>query len=186
MWNNFPTGSWSPLDHEMPQRIRQTSGAKESMLTVLFSPTGFLDHRCDAQDIAFTVEYFIVQVLTPLHQHRMSLSEDAARRRLNLHFDNSGCHTVPFVIDKMAKLRCKRVAYPPYFHDLAICDFYLFSRQKNKLAGFHADDDAELLREVQGILIANDRTEVKKLLGTGSNDVSGPPGTRVNTILNSK
>jgi hypothetical protein len=69
------------------------------------------------------------------------------------------------VTDEMAKLRCKRGAHPPDSPDLAICDFYLFSRLKDKLAGFHADDDAKLLREVQEILTAIDRTEVKNAFG---------------------
>jgi hypothetical protein len=45
----------------------------------------------------------------------------------------------------MAKLGCKRVTHPPYSPDLTICDFFLFSRLKDELVGFHADDDAELL-----------------------------------------
>jgi hypothetical protein len=61
----------------------------------------------------------------------------------------------------MGKFPCKRGAHPPYSPDLAISDFYLFSGLKDKLAGFHADDDAELLGEVQGIATAIDPTEVK-------------------------
>jgi hypothetical protein len=33
---------------------------------------------------------------------------------------------------------------------------------KDKLAGFHADDDGEFRREVQGILTAIDPTETKR------------------------
>jgi hypothetical protein len=33
MWDNFSTGSWPPFDQEIPQRIRQTIGAKKLMLT---------------------------------------------------------------------------------------------------------------------------------------------------------
>jgi hypothetical protein len=40
----------------------------------------------------------------------------------------------------------------------------LFSHIKDKLAGFHADGDAELLREVQGILTVIDRIDVKNAL----------------------
>jgi hypothetical protein len=86
----------------------------------------------------------------------------------------------------MAELQCKRAAHLPYFLDLPICDFYLFSRPTDKLADFHADDDAELLREVQGILTAMDRWEINNALGTGSSDVSGSPQTKGNTILNNK
>jgi hypothetical protein len=51
----------------------------------------------------------------------------------------------------MAKLKCERVAHPPDSLGLAIGDFYLFSHLNDKLVGFHDDEDAELLRETQGI-----------------------------------
>jgi hypothetical protein len=82
----------------------------------------------------------------------MSLLQDVPRRKLYQHFDNPRCHAAWYVIDEMTKLRCKRVAHSPYSPDLTICDFYSFSRLKYKLAGFHVDDDdAEFLREMQGI-----------------------------------
>jgi hypothetical protein len=56
------------------------------------------------QDIASSAEPFIAQVFTPLHQYRMSLSQDAVRRNLSLHFDNSGCHIPRPVSDEMTKL----------------------------------------------------------------------------------
>jgi hypothetical protein len=95
----------------------------------------------------------------------MSLSQDAARRKPDLHFDQSRCHMVRSVPDEMATLQCKRVAHPPYFRDLAICELYLLSRLKNNVAGSHADDEADVLREVQGILAVIDRTEVKNAFG---------------------
>jgi hypothetical protein len=104
MWDNFATASWSPLDQRMPQRIRQTIGAEKSMLTVGFSPVEFLIIDVRLQDITFVAEYFIARVLPPLHQHRMSPSQDAARQKLNLYFGNSRRHTPLSVIDEMAKL----------------------------------------------------------------------------------
>jgi hypothetical protein len=117
------------------------------------------------QGITFAVEHFIAQVLTLLHQLRMSLSHNAARRTLNLHFANSRCPTARSVVDEIAKLQCKRVAPPPYSSDLAIRDFYLFSPRKDKFAGFHGDNKAGLLREVQEILTVIHRIEVKKAFG---------------------
>jgi hypothetical protein len=61
-----------------------------------------------------------------------------------------------FAINQMAKLRCKRVAHPPYSPDLAICEFYLFPCLKDKLAGFHADEDVAFLQEVQEMVTAID------------------------------
>jgi hypothetical protein len=107
----------------------------------------------------------MAQALSPFHQQRISPSQDAARRKLNLHFGNSPGQTAQSFTDEMAKLRYKLTMCPPYSLDLAICDFYLFSRLKDKLAGFHADDDAEFLRDMQGILTVIDRIEIKDAFG---------------------
>jgi hypothetical protein len=81
------------------------------------SPAGFRMIDAMPQDITFASESFITQVLTPLHQHRISLSQDAAPRTLSLHFDNSRCDTAPSVAAEMAKLRSKRLPHPVYSHD---------------------------------------------------------------------
>jgi hypothetical protein len=44
-----------------------------------FRPARFLIIDVIPQDITFTAEYFITQVLAPLHQHGIPLSQDAAR-----------------------------------------------------------------------------------------------------------
>jgi hypothetical protein len=52
----------------------------------------------------------------------------------------------------------------------ATCDAYLVSRLKDKLAGFHADDNAELLRKVQRIVTDIDRTELRQLAATNKSE----------------
>jgi hypothetical protein len=47
MWDNVPIESWSPLDQEMPQRIRETISAKRLLLTI-FQPCWVSYYRCDA------------------------------------------------------------------------------------------------------------------------------------------
>jgi epoxyqueuosine reductase QueG len=138
------------------------------------------------QDITFAAEYFIVQVLTPFHQNRMSLSQNAARQEPNLHFDNSECQTAQSVADEMAKLRSKRGVHLPYSHNRAICDFCLFSCPKDQFAGLHAHGDAEFLREVQRILTAIDQTKVKTDFGHWIERCQGLSRAKVNTILNKK
>jgi hypothetical protein len=60
--------------------------------------------------------------------------------------------TARVVSDEMAHLRCRRSPYPPYSPDLAICDFYLFGRIKERLAGVMAIDGDDLRNEVISIL----------------------------------
>jgi hypothetical protein len=72
----------------MPPRIRQTIGAKKSTLTVFFSPAELHIGDTMPQEITVTAGHFIPHVLTLLHQHILSLSQDAAQRKLNLHVDD--------------------------------------------------------------------------------------------------
>jgi hypothetical protein len=57
------------------------------------------------------------------------------------------------VSDAMTRLRCRRVPHPAYSHDLAICDFYLFGRIKERLAGVFVGDAEDLRNEVMSILV---------------------------------
>jgi hypothetical protein len=55
-WDDLPTGSWSPLDEEMSQRIRQTTGAK--IQSWAFSrPCWVSDYRWDTSwcDIYYAI-----------------------------------------------------------------------------------------------------------------------------------
>jgi hypothetical protein len=76
MGDNFASESWSPLGEDVPHGIRKAIAAKKSLLGVVFSPAGFPIIDVMPHDITFTAEYFIGQLLTRLHQHRMSLSQD--------------------------------------------------------------------------------------------------------------
>jgi hypothetical protein len=52
----------------------------------------------------------------------------------------------------MPRLRCRRVPHPSYSPDLAICDFYLFGRSKERLTGVFVGDAEDLRNEVMSIL----------------------------------
>ena len=53
-----------------------------------------------------------------------------------LHWDNAPVHTTNVVTDFLASKEGVQVLrHPPYSPDLAPCDFFLFPKMKNKLAG---------------------------------------------------
>jgi hypothetical protein len=49
---------------------------------------------------------------------------------LQIHFDNSRCHTATIVQKQMDILQCKRILRPVYSPDFTIADFYLFRKIK--------------------------------------------------------
>ena len=53
----------------------------------------------------------------------------------HFHQDNAPVHNSILVTDYLTKLGIKTVPHPPYSPDLALCDFCLFSKLKEKLRG---------------------------------------------------
>jgi hypothetical protein len=151
-WHNDNFGSWLAIDDELPVRVRQTIGARKSMLTMFFSPKTFAVIDFLPEGTPFNGAYFVAQVVNPLHQLHSTATGNDARRKLCVHFDNSPCHTARVVSDEMACLGCRRIPHPPHAPDLAICDFYLFGRIKEQLAGVMAVDGDALRNEVISIL----------------------------------
>ena len=152
LWNTQRSGSWLAVDEELPVRVKQTIAAPKSMITIFFNPHSFPIVEVLPEKASFNAAYFIDCVVTPLAQLHASTAGDNARRKLRLHFDNSPCHTSRAVSDAMTRLRCRRVPHPAYSPDLAICDFYLFGRIKERLAGVSVGGAEDLRNEVMSIL----------------------------------
>ena len=51
------------------------------------------------------------------------------------HQDNAPVHNSILVTDYLTKMGIKTVPHPPYSPDLALCDFWLFPKLKEKLRG---------------------------------------------------
>jgi len=54
-----------------------------------------------------------------------------------LHHDNAPAHTALSIWEFLVKKNIPVLPHPPYIPDLALCDFYLFSKLKLKLKGHH-------------------------------------------------
>jgi hypothetical protein len=152
LWNTQRSGSWLAVHQELPVRVKQTIRASKSMLTVFFNPNSFAVVDLLPENESFTSAYFIDHILHPLVQLHVSAGGDNSSHKLRLHFDNSAFHSSHAVVDKMARLHCRRVPHPAYSHNLAICDFYLFGCIKERLAGVTVVDADDLRNEVMSIL----------------------------------
>ena len=92
---------------------------------------------------------FISNILEPLNQYTANLQAKKSRRRFWLHFDNASCHRSKVVKNYMGLKKFSRALHPPFSHDLAPSDFYLFGKVKNKTQGVHFQDEEELLLTIQ-------------------------------------
>ena len=75
----------------------------------------------------------------------------ASTRRLLLHHDNASAHTAAATFDYLQENGVQHVTHPPYYPDLAPCDFFLFPAIKKELKGkpFETVEDARAFVEDQ-------------------------------------
>ena len=95
------------------------------MLSVFWNPDGFLIIDLLPDDLRFTSEYFINNILEKIYEATTPLREKE-HRKITLHFDNARPHTAMKVVEYMNLHNMKRDPNPAYSPDVAASDFYLF------------------------------------------------------------
>jgi hypothetical protein len=104
------------------------------MVMVFFTPKTFGAVDFLSMATPFNAAYFVTQVIIPLRQLHCTATGNDPHENLRVHFDNSPYHPEAEVPDEMARLRCNTRPHSPYSQDLAMWDFYLFARMKERLA----------------------------------------------------
>jgi len=71
-----------------------------------------------------------------------------------LHHDNVPAHTALSVQEFLVKKNIPVLPHPPNSPDLALCDFYLFSKLKLKLKGNHFGTTENITNELRTLTLA--------------------------------
>ena len=69
-----------------------------------------------------------------------------------LHQDNALVHNSILITEYLTKIGIKTVPQPPYSPDLALCDFWLFPKVKEKFRGCHYETIEEMKEAVTKII----------------------------------
>jgi histone-lysine N-methyltransferase SETMAR len=139
--------------HEMKNSRKRTThnSIEKFMLTIVWNPRGFYLIKVLEKGRKFNNGYHIAELLKPLSQWR-SIEAAGNERKLLLHADNARRHTAKLSTQYFSESRMKSVPHPPYSHDLAPSDFYLFGYVKRCLAGLSFEEADQLLAAVEGFL----------------------------------
>jgi hypothetical protein len=121
------------------------------VLAIVWNPHGFYLIKVLEKGRKFNVGYDIAEILKPLSRWR-SIAAAGNKQKLLVHADNARPHTAKLPTQYFNKNQMKSVPHPPYSHDLAPLDFYLFGDVKRCLAGLSFEDADQLLATVEGVL----------------------------------
>jgi hypothetical protein len=124
---------------------------KKLMLTIVWNPRGFHLIKVLENGRKVNAGYSIAEILESLSQWR-SIETASNEQKLLVHANHARPHTAKLSTQYFNENRMKSAPHPPYPHDLAPSDFYLFRYTKRCFAGLSFEDADQLLVAVEGVL----------------------------------
>jgi histone-lysine N-methyltransferase SETMAR len=105
----------------------------KNMFTVFFKTTGkvFIDYMEKGSTI--TAKYYIENSLNPVIERMSQLRKKSGSKNLKILHDNARPHVTKTVTEYLKKAGITIIRHPPYSPDLALSNFWLFDRIKQKL-----------------------------------------------------
>jgi hypothetical protein len=143
---------WSVARDDVATIVMNDIRMTTHMFTIMQNPRGFhvINQLPDCSKM--NNEYYITTVPTPVHEKFCSGGSEDCGRPLIIRVDNCSVHTTVATQQFMSDHRMIRMAQPPYSPDLALSDFYLFSRMKNRLELIQACDADNFFGQLDEIL----------------------------------
>ncbi|UYV68939.1 hypothetical protein LAZ67_6001728 [Cordylochernes scorpioides] len=129
------SSQWKQPHEPRPKKARQVRSNVKVLLTVFFDCRGVVHHEFLPKGITVNKEYYL-QVMRNLREAIRQKRPDLWKNKnWLLHHDNAPAHTSLLVRDFLAKNNTLMMPQPPYFPDLASCDFFLFPKLKRPMKG---------------------------------------------------
>lgn len=157
-WNSIATGDetwiryfepkrkasnkvWVTGDCLRPTMCKVSPSAGKVLYTIFVTNRGLLLQKPTPEGTTVTGNYYSQQILPSVLS---SFKTSNPNSRLWLHHDNAPAHRSAVVMDFLQENNIRHLPHPPYSPDLAICDFYIFPKLKNHLAGKKYDGRSSL------------------------------------------
>ena len=128
-----------------PKKRRQSRSKIKVMLTVFFDYRGVVDYEFVPPDQTVNKKYYLGVMRCLREAIRKKRPELWRDNSWFLHHDNAPSHTASILREFFAKNATNIVPQPPYSPDLALCDFWLFSKLKRPLRG-HRFESIEAIK----------------------------------------
>ena len=126
------SSQWKTASSPRPKKARQVKPNVKKMLIAFFNIDGLVHHEYVHRGQTVNKEFY----KTVLQRLRDALRRHGPEKWRSgswiLHHDNAPAHRAVTTNEFLAKYNIPSLPYPPYSHDLAPCDFFLFPQlQKN-------------------------------------------------------
>jgi len=143
------SSQWKGPMSPWPKKARQVKNNLKSMIITFFDIKGIVHKEFVPTGRTMNCGFYcevLWRLREKVRRHRPQLWREQIWL---LHYDNTPSHTSVLTHQFLAKNKIAVIPHPPYSHDLAPCDFFLFPKMKSKLKGRRFDTIEEIQAEWQ-------------------------------------
>lgn len=112
----------------------------------------------------FNSQYFIGEILVKTAQFYQEFNGQSNKRKLVVHMDYARPHRSKDSLTFAAENNLRFCHHPAFSPDLALSDFYLFGKVKDKLKGSEFESKDELFESIENILKKIPKEELESVM----------------------
>ena len=146
------SSQWKRADSPRLKKATQSKSTHKLFMISFFDSPGMIYMHWVPTGQTVNKEYY-VEVLREFRKRFLG-ERPALFKSGQWHFDqdNAPVHNSILVTDYLTKMGIKTVPQPPYSPDVAPCDFWLFSKLKEKIRGYHYETIEEMKEAVTKVI----------------------------------
>jgi len=138
------SSQWKTLSSPRPKKARQVKSNVKTMLIAFFDIDGLVYHEYVPRGQTVNKEFYktvLQRLRDAVRRHRL---EKWRSGNWILHHDNAPAHRAVTTNEFLAKHNTPSIPHPPYYPDLAPCDFFLFPQLIKTMEDRRFDDIDEV------------------------------------------
>ena len=156
------SSQWKSPDSPRSKKVRQVRSKVKVMLIALFDMEGIVHYKYVPQGQTVNQQFY----LQGLKHLRRAVSRNRPQKRATgacaPHHDNAPAHTAHSIQIFLARHSIPVVQQPPYFPNMAPCDFWLFPQLKTAMKGKRFEDIDAIKKNATSTLKAIPKDSFKK------------------------
>ncbi|CAG8620886.1 15183_t:CDS:1 [Racocetra persica] len=142
---------WVESEENRPQIARTAKNSKKQIFCIFFAADGIVTSKVIPEDTNVNNRFYSNTVLSKVFNNFMKKKNRHTVKDVLLYYDNARSHKADIVTNYLKKKCIKLMPHLPYSPDLTPCDFYLFPKIKNELAGRHFEQVENLAKAIKTI-----------------------------------
>ncbi|XP_014783185.1 histone-lysine N-methyltransferase SETMAR-like [Octopus bimaculoides] len=137
---------WVFPDEDPPLKLKRPRSVGKTMMATYFQRSGYLVTTSLTDREIVSAQWYVTKCLPQLFEAIKLKRPDSGLRGILLHHDDTRINTAAATLDLLAENHVQIISHPDSSPDLSPCDYFLFSKVKEKLRGIRFESPEEAVQ----------------------------------------